>query len=60
MHVVFKVILLLFFLTLPEIFGDKSLIVDFIIIILTVADFWIIKNLTGRKLVGFRWWSEVN
>lgn len=30
-----------------------------IVILLGAADFWIMKNLSGRKLVGLRWWNEV-
>ena len=27
---------------------------------MAVFDFWVVKNLTGRILVGLRWWSQVN
>lgn len=30
-----------------------------IIIILHAFDFWTVKNITGRLLVGLRWWSEI-
>jgi hypothetical protein len=30
------------------------------ILFLVIIDFWVVKNVTGRKLVGLRWWSEVN
>lgn len=29
-----------------------------ITIILNAFDFWTVKNITGRLLVGLRWWSE--
>lgn len=29
-----------------------------VIIILNAFDFWTVKNVTGRLLVGLRWWSE--
>ncbi|KRX10756.1 hypothetical protein PPERSA_04923 [Pseudocohnilembus persalinus] len=29
-----------------------------IVIILNAFDFWTVKNITGRLLVGLRWWSE--
>ena len=33
----------------------------FIITILTLAaDFYYLKNIAGRRLVGLRWWNEVN
>jgi hypothetical protein len=35
-----------------------SFILFFIIIILLLAfDFWTVKNVTGRLLVGLRWWN---
>ena len=38
----------------------SSFILRFILIILfTAFDFWTIKNVTGRLLVGLRWWNEV-
>lgn len=36
-------------------------ILHFIMIILLVAaDFWNLKNIAGRLLVGLRWWNETN
>jgi len=38
-----------------------SEIISFIVIILFAAfDFWTVKNVTGRILVGLRWWSEID
>jgi hypothetical protein len=35
-----------------------SKIITFIIVIIFCSlDFWIVKNITGRLLVGLRWWS---
>lgn len=31
-----------------------------ILIILIAADFWNLKNIAGRLLVGLRWWNETN
>lgn len=28
--------------------------------LLLAADFYYIKNIAGRRLVGLRWWNEVN
>jgi hypothetical protein len=28
--------------------------------ILSAADFWTVKNVTGRLLVGLRWWTELD
>jgi len=30
-----------------------------IVILLSSFDFWICKNISGRVLVGLRWWNEV-
>lgn len=34
--------------------------VTVICILLLAADFWVVKNITGRLLVGLRWWSYVD
>ena len=28
--------------------------------LLLAADFYYLKNIAGRRLVGLRWWNEVN
>lgn len=28
------------------------------VMILSALDFWTVKNITGRLLVGLRWWSD--
>jgi hypothetical protein len=35
------------------------LVTTFILVtILGAVDFWVVKNVTGRLLVGLRWWSD--
>lgn len=29
-----------------------------VVVILDCLDFWTVKNITGRLLVGLRWWNE--
>eukprot|EP00200_Dunaliella_tertiolecta_P005279 CAMPEP_0202351158 /NCGR_PEP_ID=MMETSP1126-20121109/7925_1 /ASSEMBLY_ACC=CAM_ASM_000457 /TAXON_ID=3047 /ORGANISM="Dunaliella tertiolecta, Strain CCMP1320" /LENGTH=141 /DNA_ID=CAMNT_0048943239 /DNA_START=224 /DNA_END=649 /DNA_ORIENTATION=- len=29
-------------------------------VVLVALDFWVVKNVTGRKLVALRWWNEAN
>jgi len=45
------------------IFGSlfsRSFVVSFVIVVLLLAfDFWTVKNVSGRLLVGLRWWNEV-
>ncbi|KAI8872976.1 DUF846-domain-containing protein, partial [Ramicandelaber brevisporus] len=42
-------------------FVTTSFVIVFIISILLLSfQFWTIKNVTGRLLVGLRWWNQVN
>lgn len=39
----------------------KNFVMCFIItILLLAADFYYLKNIAGRRLVGLRWWNEVD
>ncbi|XP_013188920.2 uncharacterized Golgi apparatus membrane protein-like protein CG5021 isoform X1 [Amyelois transitella] len=41
-------------------FSD-SFIASFVLVVLLLsADFWTVKNITGRLLVGLRWWNYVD
>lgn len=41
-------------------FSD-SFITSFVCVVLLLsADFWTVKNITGRLLVGLRWWNYVD
>eukprot|EP01132_Coremiostelium_polycephalum_P001000 gene1000-1269_t len=36
-------------------------VITFIIVTIAAAfDFWTVKNVTGRLLVGLRWWNQIN
>ena len=40
---------------------SAGFVLSFIIILLLLsADFWIVKNVTGRLLVGLRWWNKIS
>ncbi|XP_051573449.1 Golgi apparatus membrane protein TVP23 homolog B [Myxocyprinus asiaticus] len=40
---------------------SRSFIANMVTIILLLScDFWTVKNVTGRLLVGLRWWNQVN
>jgi hypothetical protein len=57
-HLFFKVCALLTYL-LSSIFR-VSFVTTFVLCVLLLAfDFWTVKNITGRLLVGLRWWNEV-
>jgi hypothetical protein len=36
----------------------SDVMVYIVIILLNCFDFWTVKNITGRKLVGLRWWND--
>lgn len=53
---VFKACAILMYLIIGNFISD---IMTFIfVIIFSSLDFWVVKNITGRLLVGLRWWSE--
>lgn len=44
---------------LGSIFTDNFTFVFVITILLLAFDFWTVKNISGRLLVGLRWWNEI-
>ena len=44
---------------LLNIFIPNDAMVYLVVILLSSFDFWICKNISGRVLVGLRWWNEV-
>ena len=40
-------------------FASKFITVTVLCLLLLAADFWVVKNITGRLLVGLRWWCQV-
>ena len=58
LHTVFKLSAFIIYLCASIL--TSSFIACFItVMILLSADFWIVKNLSGRLLAGLRWWSVV-
>lgn len=35
-----------------------NVITFIVVVILAALDFWTVKNVSGRLLLGLRWWSE--
>ncbi|KAL8676365.1 MAG: hypothetical protein Q9186_007108 [Xanthomendoza sp. 1 TL-2023] len=54
----FRISSLLFYL-LGSVFTRNFILVFIITILLLAADFYYLKNIAGRRLVGLRWWNEV-
>jgi hypothetical protein len=39
----------------------KHFVIQFVVTVFLLAlDFWTVKNVSGRILVGLRWWNEVD
>ena len=57
-HVLFKFSALIFYLT-SGLFTSSFVIVFVVVVTLMAFDFWTVKNVTGRLMVGLRWWHDV-
>lgn len=58
MHFAFKLAAMTCYLLMN--FFVRNLILTYIFVLtLVIMDFWTVKNVTGRKLVGLRWWSHI-
>ncbi|XP_066994378.1 uncharacterized Golgi apparatus membrane protein-like protein CG5021 isoform X2 [Anabrus simplex] len=58
-HLVFRVSAILVYL-LCGVF-KSSFIASFVTVVLLLSmDFWTVKNITGRLMVGLRWWNYVD
>ncbi|KAK0942109.1 Golgi apparatus membrane protein tvp23 [Friedmanniomyces endolithicus] len=56
----FRASSLLVYLFLGLLFTKNFVLIFIITILLLAADFYYLKNIAGRRLVGLRWWNEVN
>jgi hypothetical protein len=54
----FKIAALLSFILL-DLFVSSEAVAYLVVILLGAMDFWVTKNISGRILVGLRWWNEV-
>jgi hypothetical protein len=52
----FKVMAIITYLFSGLVFSDVFVFI--IVTVLSGMDFWAVKNVTGRLLVGLRWWSD--
>lgn len=56
-HVLFKALSITLYL-LGNLLSTGFIILFVICVLLLAADFWTVKNITGRLLVGLRWWNN--
>jgi len=47
------------YLLLPLFLSGHFIELFLTIVLLLAFDFWTVKNVTGRLLVGLRWWNKV-
>jgi hypothetical protein len=57
-HVFFKVSAWIVYL-FTFYFWENFVMIFIIVVMLLALDFWVVKNITGRFLVGLRWWNEI-
>mmetsp|Transcript_40062 Transcript_40062/g.99147 ORF Transcript_40062/g.99147 Transcript_40062/m.99147 type:complete len:184 (-) Transcript_40062:1332-1883(-) len=58
-HVVFKVLALVVYITCE--WFNSDFVLNFVTcVLLLAADFWVSKNVSGRLLVGLRYWNEID
>ncbi|XP_051274266.1 Golgi apparatus membrane protein TVP23 homolog B [Dicentrarchus labrax] len=58
-HLFFRVTAILVYL-LCELVSRSFIACMVTIILLLSCDFWAVKNITGRLMVGLRWWNQVD
>ena len=58
-HVVFRILAVVVYL-LCGWFSDSFVTSFVVIVVLLSIDFWTVKNISGRLLVGLRWWNYVD
>ncbi|XP_020791108.1 Golgi apparatus membrane protein TVP23 homolog B isoform X2 [Boleophthalmus pectinirostris] len=58
-HLFFRTSAILVYL-MCEFFSSRFIVCMVSIILLLSCDFWTVKNVSGRLLVGLRWWNQVD
>ena len=60
-HIFFKAAALAIYLTSGLFIGSNEYVLTFICVtLLSACDFWTVKNVSGRLLVGLRWWNDID
>jgi hypothetical protein len=57
-HLLFRIIAIIFYV-FGTLFTSSFILIFVIDVLLLAFDFWTVKNVSGRLLVGLRWWNEV-
>lgn len=59
-HLAFRSLALISYLFCNFVFHAGFTLTFIIVVMLLAADFWTVKNVSGRLMVGLRWWNKVN
>uniref|UniRef100_A0A7S3W5D6 Golgi apparatus membrane protein TVP23 homolog n=1 Tax=Strombidinopsis acuminata TaxID=141414 RepID=A0A7S3W5D6_9SPIT len=59
-HVGFKAAALLLYIFSGLFFSSEYVVTFVAVVLLSALDLWTVKNVTGRLLVGLRWWNEID
>lgn len=59
-HVVFKIAAVVVYLFGGFFFHEAFIGIYVTLILLVSMDFWTVKNVTGRLMVGLRWWNFID
>ncbi|KAI3384873.1 hypothetical protein SNEBB_008495 [Seison nebaliae] len=57
--IAFRLLAILFYV-FGSLFSGSFVILTVFVIILLCCDFWLTKNVAGRKLAGLRWWNNID
>ncbi|XP_072298294.1 Golgi apparatus membrane protein TVP23 homolog B isoform X1 [Eucyclogobius newberryi] len=58
-HLFFRISAILVYI-MCEFFSSRFIVCMVSIMLLLSCDFWTVKNVSGRLLVGLRWWNQVD
>ena len=59
-HVLFKALAIFMYLFASMVFSGSYVLTFVVVTILSAMDFWTVKNVSGRLLVGLRWHNHVD
>jgi hypothetical protein len=57
-HLFFKALAIIIYI-FSSFFTNSFVLIVVLCVMLLAFDFWTVKNISGRLLVGLRWWNEV-
>jgi hypothetical protein len=58
-HLFFRTGAIAFYAIVSAIFSVDYILTFVVTVLLLAFDFWTVKNVTGRLLVGLRWWNNI-